>query len=193
MLLQRLVALSRTLESGIPAFYKERTVRWQLNLTAAGELASSELIDLADPTDQARKNGVTRPTPYLTRTSAIAPCLGTDSLEYVLGWTDAPARESRARDCTSAFRALVKTWAAACEDPAAAAVAAFYQTAADGQVTRPQEWAPNQVVQIAVAGRPVAELPAAAVFWAREAQRRKSGGDDAVPGVCWSVGTSGNC
>ena len=182
MLLQRLVAHSRVLDSETPAFYKNAPVRWQLNLTADGELANPELLDLADPTDKARKNGVLRDVPYVTKTSADAPAIGTDTGEYLLGWfssdgDDEQTAKARARAGrrTTLSRALHARWAQAIKDPMPKAVTIFLHSEAAQAVVQPAGWAPNHLIQIAVSGVPVADLAAARAFWASEAARRKSG------------------
>ncbi len=190
MLLRRLVDLSTTLGSSIPAFYKVRSVRWQLDLTADGQLAQPELVDLADPTDPARRNGVNRATPYLTRTRAIAPCLGTDSLEYVLGWSDTPERQDWVDQCHTAFANLFTSWAAERHtEPAARAVEQFFRAGYGSGVNRHEGWEPRQVVQLSVEGRAITDLPSAQLYWATEAARRKGGGGTRV-GVCLVCGES---
>jgi hypothetical protein len=73
MLLQRLIDRAQHDEAAEPEFSSGRPVRWQLALTASGDLASAELTDLADPSDKTRKNGTVHPVPHTTRTIGVAP------------------------------------------------------------------------------------------------------------------------
>jgi CRISPR-associated protein Csd1 len=199
MLLQRLVSLSRTLDSDIPAFYAVQSVRWQLNLTADGELASPELLDLADPSDKARKNGVRRAVPSITKTSGDAPAVGTDTGEYLLGWFEVEGsddeirkRQIRAEKRVVLSRNIHQRWAESLQDPRSAAVASFFDGSDVQAVIRPSEWRANQRIQVAVAGIPAADLPILRTFWAREAQRRKSGDGKASLGLCLVCGGIGS-
>ena len=108
MLLQRLVDRTQTGEAGEPEFFRDRPVRWQLALTAGGDLAGAELTDLADPSDKARKNGTVHPVPHTTRTVGVAPCIGADDIQYVLGWCDENAKPARVEKCHAAFINLTK-------------------------------------------------------------------------------------
>ena len=51
MLLQRLIDRTQPDEAAEPEFSSSRPVRWQLALTASGDLASAELTDLAGDND----------------------------------------------------------------------------------------------------------------------------------------------
>jgi CRISPR-associated protein Csd1 len=187
MLLQRLVDRVQDSEAGEPRFFRNRAVRWQLALTADGDLASTQLIDLADPSDNTRKNGTTHPVPLTTRTSGVAPCPGADDIQYVLGWCDDKSSPDRVAECHRAFIDMTSTWADA--DPAetaARAVARFYASGQAATVAQPERWASKQLVLISVDGRPVTELPSLARFWAAEVERRKAAG----PG---SEGRQGLC
>jgi CRISPR-associated protein Csd1 len=103
MLLQRLVDRTQTGEAAEPAFFRDRAVRWQLALSAGGGLASAELTDLADPSDRARKNGSIHPVPHTTRTVGVAPCIGADDIQYVLGWCDEKSKAARVEQCHAAL------------------------------------------------------------------------------------------
>jgi CRISPR-associated protein Csd1 len=197
MLLQRLVSLAERTTGGAPPFFKDRPVRWQLMLNADGTLANTHLVDLADPSDRARKNGIARSVPYLTRTVGVAPCLGADDLKYVLGWCDgktaAEGKSDRVEQCHAAFLALTHAWAAdAADDAVAVAVARFFTSGAHAALVPPAEWSSSQVVQIAVEGRPVTELPSLQRFWSAEARRRKGGTETGgTDGVCLVCGIPG--
>jgi CRISPR-associated protein Csd1 len=184
MLLRRLVDHQpEDDEAARPAFYADRPVRWQLDLRADGTVAG--LVDLADPSDRARKNGETRTVPYVTRTSGIAPLPGADDLQYVLGWSDDSTKPDRVAGCHTAFVEAMTRWAAqAPEVPAARAVAAFYAGAGPSSVDQPAEWGSKQTAILAVAGRPVTDEPSLQRFWVAEVERGKGGGREGICLVC---------
>jgi CRISPR-associated protein Csd1 len=177
MLLQRLVDRPQGGEAGEPEFFRGRPVRWQLALSAGGDLASAELTDLADPSDKARKNGTVHPVPHTTRTVGVAPCIGADDIQYVLGWCDETSKPARTEKCLAAFISLTKAWADAYpDDTTACAIARFYASGQVAEITQPGKWASKQLVLISVDGQPVTELPSLRRFWAAEVERRKAGG-----------------
>jgi CRISPR-associated protein Csd1 len=191
MLLQRLAARVQGDDADTPDFLRNRTVRWQLALTADGELASTTLTDLGDPSDSARKNGTLHRVPHTTRTVGIAPCIGADDVQYVLGWCDEDSKPDRVERCHASFAGLVSAWAAAFpEDPAAAAVDRFYASGGVAGVVRPEGWTSKQLVLISVDGEPATGLPSLRRFWAAEVVRRKAGrpGSDTRQGLCLVCG-----
>ena len=160
MLLQRLADRPQREEADKPEFFRDRPVRWQLALTADGDLASAELTDLADPSDKARKNGTVHPVPHTTRTVGVAPCIGADDIQYVLGWCDETSKPARVGKCHASFISLTKAWADAYpDDTAARAVARFYASGQVADITQPGRWTSKQVMLISVDGQPVTELP----------------------------------
>jgi CRISPR-associated protein Csd1 len=187
MLLQRLVDRTQTGEVGEPEFVRDRAVRWQLALSAGGGLASAELTDLADPSDRARKNGSIHPVPHATRTVGVAPCIGADDIQYVLGWCDEKSKAARVEQCHASFVSITNAWADAYpDDPAARAIARFYASGQVADVARPGAWVSKQLVLISVDGQPVTELPTLRRFWAAEVERRKAGepGGTTRRGLC---------
>jgi CRISPR-associated protein Csd1 len=110
MLLQRLVDRTQPGEAGEPEFFRDRPVRWQLALTADGDLASAQLTDLAEPSDQTRKNGTVYPVPHTTRTVGVAPCIGADDIQYVLGWCDDKSKPARVKQCHASFISITNAW-----------------------------------------------------------------------------------
>ena len=169
MLLQRLVDRTQRGEAGEPEFFRDRPVRWQLALTAGGDLASAELTDLADPSDKARKNGTVHPVPHTTRTVGVAPCIGADDIQYVLGWCDDKSKPARVEQCHASFISITKAWADAYPDEtAASAIARFYASGQAADIARPDTWTSKQLVLISVDGQPVTELPSLRRFWAAE-------------------------
>ena len=177
MLLQRLVDRTQRDEAAEPEFFRDRTLRWQLALTADGDLASEELTDLADPSDKTRKNGTVHPVPHTTRTVGVAPCIGADDIQYVLGWCDDKSKPARVEQCHASFISSTNAWADAYPDETAAtAIARFYASGQVAGITRPDTWTSKQLVLISVDGQPVTELPSLRRFWAAEVERRKAKG-----------------
>jgi CRISPR-associated protein Csd1 len=194
MLLQRLVDRTQRDEAGEPAFFRDRPVRWQLALTGSGDLASTQLIDLADPSDNTRKNGTVHPVPHATRTVGVAPCIGADDIQYVLGWCDEKSKPARIEQCHASFIRLTKAWADAYPDETAAqAVVGFYATGQVADIDQPDKWSSKQLVLISVDGQPVTELPSLRRFWAAEVERRKARGPDGAArrGLCLVCGQEG--
>jgi CRISPR-associated protein Csd1 len=198
MLLQRLVAYQPTQADGPQQPYSRvRAVRWQLDLDANGRYIDlTNLVDAADPT---RKNGVPRLVPHLARSSGIAPCLGADDIQYVLGWADDKTRPDRADDCHQAFVALCQGWAAAePDDNVAAAVAAFYSRDGVESVEKPPKWWSKDLVLLVVDGRPVTDSETLWRHWQRTVEARKSstgantGPGTARQGICLVCGTTGS-
>ena len=194
MLLQRLVDRPQGDEAAEPEFFRGRPVRWQLALTADGDLASTELTDLADPSDKARKNGTIHPVPHTTRTVGVAPCIGVDDIQYVLGWCDETSKHGRVGKCHAAFISLTRAWADAYpDDTAASAIVRFYASGQVADIVRPGRWASKQVVLISVGGQSATELPSLRRFWSGEIERRKTGGPGGTArrGLCPVCGREG--
>jgi CRISPR-associated protein Csd1 len=187
MLLQRLIERANSKQDDTPAFFRNRPVRWLLALTANGDVASPQLADLADPTDKARKNGTVHPVPHTTRTVGVAPCIGADDIQYVLGWCDAASKSARVQRCQDSFISITKAWAEANPgETAANAIARFYASGRATTIVRPEKWTSKQLVLITVNGQPVTELPSLRQFWAAEVERRKASGPGggARQGLC---------
>ncbi|CAO5167437.1 CRISPR-associated protein Csd1 [Frankia sp. AiPs1] len=192
MLLARLAAFEQPVvvgfeDAALPPFFQVRPMKWGLRVTSSGELGASDLIDLSDSTDRARKNGEAFAVPYIARAAGISPLLGADDIQYALGWADDAAKPDRVAKCHAASIALVQGWArAAPDDPVAQACARFYQTGAYAAVARPATWTSKQGVILLVGAdaHPVTEEPSLRAYWGLEVQRRKAGGG--------STGTDGD-
>jgi CRISPR-associated protein Csd1 len=194
MLLQRLIDRTRYDETGEPKFFRGRPVRWQLALTGSGDLASTQLIDLADPSDKTRKNGTDHPVPHATRTVGIAPCIGADDIQYVLGWCDEQSKAARIKQCHASFIELTKAWADAYPgETAARAIVRFYASGQVAGVAPPDNWASKQLVLISVDGQAVTDLPSLRRFWGTEVERRKASRADGSTrsGLCLVCGQEG--
>jgi CRISPR-associated protein Csd1 len=191
MLLNRLVELARRPGSAVP-FHRDREFRWQLNLTATGELEASTLRPLQDPDVTGRPRGVSHPVPTMVRTVGVAANLAADDAQYVLGWADEDSKPTRVAQCHAAFVDLTQRWADSDHgrvDPTAQAVVAFYRDGGAQQVERPEGCTAKSGVLIWVAGVPAYRSPSVAPFWAEEVARRK--GSAAGEGLCLVCGRIG--
>ena len=71
--------------------------------------------------------------PHTTRTVGVAPCIGADDIQYVLGWCDDKSKPGRVEQCHASFIGITKAWAEAYPDETAAqAIVRFY---ASGQAS----------------------------------------------------------
>jgi CRISPR-associated protein Csd1 len=195
MLLTRLVEhASNAADAGSgapPAYYKPQKIRWVLELSPDGSLASRELTPLADPGDPAHKNGVEHVVPSITKTSGIAPRLTVDTPEYLFGWVPEGGKADRVRRAHEAFCEMAASWAAA--DPAgpAQALHRFLAEGHPGQLSVPDGWGRGDQVIVRVNGDcPVFlhQTESAKRFWASIAASRKESGDK---GLCLVCGTTG--
>ncbi|ABD12700.1 hypothetical protein ThrDRAFT_03247 [Frankia casuarinae] len=200
MLLQRLTEFQRPMISGVddlPPFYQSRPMRWGLMIDADGQLAMPDLLDLSDPTDKLRRFGEPGPVPYLTRSSGASPLLGADDIQYVLGWADDDAKPDWVGRCHASFVDLVHRWATAFPaDLIAQAVDGFFTRRGHNQVRRPEVWTSKQGIVLLVGddGHWLPEERSVQIFWEREVQRRKAGGDSpdgGRRGVCLVCGQDG--
>lgn len=179
MLLRQLVdyrptGTNRDREPAKP-YSRVRTVRWELHLRADGTLWS--LQDLADPSTRDTKNGRPTEVPHAGRTVAIAPVLGADDVQYVLGWVDSKTKPARVEAAHQAFVELCRRWARECADePVAQAVVRFYARGGPAAIDpRPTKWTSKDLVSIVVDEQPVVECPSVWQLWSRIVEERKGG------------------
>jgi CRISPR-associated protein Csd1 len=186
-------------------YYARRPVKWELIIDDAGVPESNQL----EPRfTKEVPFGTVVNVPSVTRTSGIAPAIGVDSIEYVLG-RDADNEEQgcdsdRAAARLQAFIDLNEAWAKADPEGPGAAIAAFYR---DGHHRRTElpaprtdpktgetksEWRRSDLVQFIVAtadsDRVAHDCPSAHDFWAGAAIGRKGLG---ARGICLVCGTEG--
>jgi CRISPR-associated protein Csd1 len=181
MLLRQLVDFTPILaDDATPArpYSRQRSVRWELNLTKEGRI-HGQLVGLSDP-DRPSKAGQDRLVPNAGRTVAIAPSLGADDVQYVLGWADETSKPTRVADAHAAFVALCRRWAQRYpQDPVAAAVVAFYdrgEVAKLDESKRRLKWTSKDLVLVTVDGRPVTASDTLWQLWKTVVEERKSGG-----------------
>ncbi|MBF6062052.1 type I-C CRISPR-associated protein Cas8c/Csd1 [Nocardia terpenica] len=197
MLIKRLVD-SRS-DDSVPRYYRTRTVRWAIMIDSSGD---GHLVDRADTEFKA---GSPVATPYLTRTSGVAPMLLTDTLEYVLGVAkDVPtklaagAREKALEKSLAdadrrngAYLSLLREWMESSGDPLAREVYDFFT--AGGCLAlfadpRLRDAKSSDLVAILAAGEMVHLRDSATAFWAQVAQARKSSGTERLCLSCFTAG-----
>jgi CRISPR-associated protein Csd1 len=187
VLITRLVQYAEHSAGRTPRYYRNRVIRWALAIDASGRL---KLLDLAED----GRHGKAMATPYLTRTSGIAPMLLSDSLEYVLGVPkdDTDKARAGADKRHDAYLDLLKAWYDDTRDPDAEVIWDAFRTGAHRALTPPEESRPkakpSDNVAIMVNGRWAHDLPSAQAYWAKVAKARKSSGND---GLCLCCGTTG--
>ncbi|HEY9471245.1 MAG TPA: type I-C CRISPR-associated protein Cas8c/Csd1 [Propionibacteriaceae bacterium] len=189
MLLTRLADYARVSKRDAPPYYKDKLVRYVLELNRDGTLASPRLTSLANPAQPRMKNGVVHTVPSIVKTSGIAPTLAVDTCEYMFGWVDETTKKpQRVEQMHQRFRALVDQWVEM--DPAGPgrALKQFY---ADGHVARlsPEPgWSRADVVAVRVAGRFLHATESAQRFWKSVAEGRKTSGRTGLCLVCGEPG-----
>ncbi len=178
-----------------PPYYAPVTFEWELALDERGVPLSDELRPLTHTVTSKTGKTTTQPgrsvpAPYITRTRAIVPMLGSDQTGYVLGWSDENLSPDNARARHQAFFALTKAWAAselAADDPVPPALLAWLRSWRD-QISRPESATAKQGVLITVAGQNAFDSRSAAEFWARHASEKKGSGRQGVCLVCGRTG-----
>ncbi|WP_246538758.1 type I-C CRISPR-associated protein Cas8c/Csd1 [Saccharopolyspora endophytica] len=187
MLVQRLVEYAREHSTSKP-FHREREFSWELALSSTGK---KPRLDECRDADEARKGrGQRHLTPAVTRTVGVAPQMGADDVQYVLGWGDEGTKPARVQDCHQQFVDLINRWAeeSAGECPEAEVVRDFYARGGVAEVQRPDEIGAKQGVLISVDGVRIITLDALTWFWEAEVARRKTGG---TTGLCLVCGRDG--
>jgi CRISPR-associated protein Csd1 len=170
-----------------PPYYRSRPVRWAILLNPDGTPAVPRLDDRSDAE---HPSGRQLAVPYVNRSGVRPPpMLLADDLRYVLGFT-ADETERERGDCdrrNTEFITLVNAWRdSAPGDPAARAVASFYEHGFHRELQSPPDSAkPTDVTAIMVDAGWAHDRPSAAGFWARVVRDRKS--SDAA-GLCLVCG-----
>jgi CRISPR-associated protein Csd1 len=187
MLIQRLAEhAKRTHGDDGPRYYRNRTVRWAIMITADGKLS---LISRADADHKA---GSSLPTPYLTRTSGVAAMLLVDTLEYVfaIAKEDTDKAQAGADRRNDAYLTLLKSWKDASPDPIADLVWEAFQAERHLELLAalPDDAKSSDLVGIMVDGEWAHLRPSAITYWAEVARVRKSSGDDGLCLACAEYG-----
>jgi CRISPR-associated protein Csd1 len=153
MLLTRLAEHAAHRSDLPPPYYRNRTVRWVINIASDGTPAAPELQDHAGRDQPA---GQPLPAPYVYRSGQRPPAaLLVDTLQYVLAVHPADARydqaetERRHRD----YAGLLARWRdSAPGDEVARAVAAFFGAGHHLRLKVPGDAKPTDLVAVMVAG-----------------------------------------
>ncbi|MFC7382208.1 type I-C CRISPR-associated protein Cas8c/Csd1 [Sphaerisporangium rhizosphaerae] len=187
MLIKQLVAHARDRTDLPPPYYRNRSVRWAIDLDSAGRPRGDHLIDLSTPEAKA---GQMLATPYVQRSgTGSLPFLLTDTLQYVLAAAkdDSDKQIADAQRRNADFIALIDRWAK--DEPLAAPVVAFFHSGAHTKMVIPPGAAPTDVVAIRTDDGWVHALPSAVTIWGDIVRQRKSSSDEI--GICLSCGQPG--
>jgi len=175
--------------AGSRPYSRIRNVMWELALNADGT-PRGDLVPLADPSDPITRWGLKILVPNTSRTSGIAPNLGADDILYVLGWLDEKSEPDWVAERHEAFAEQSRRWARERpDDPAAAAVARFYERDLIAQVAKPTDhkWSSKDLVIINVSGVPATDSDSMWQLWKTIVEERKSGGRRGLCIVCGNV------
>ncbi|MDX3101083.1 type I-C CRISPR-associated protein Cas8c/Csd1 [Nonomuraea angiospora] len=170
-----------------PPYYRNRNVRWAIDLDEDGHPRGGCLVDLSSPDAKA---GVLLDTPYVQRSgTGSLPFLLTDTLQYVLAMPkdDSDKQVTDARRRAEDFAELVHRWAK--DEPLAEPVVRFLQRGASSQVEIPEQAKPSDVVAIRTDQGWVHDLPSAVQVWGQIVRERKSAASGL--GICLSCGEQG--
>ncbi|MER6950452.1 type I-C CRISPR-associated protein Cas8c/Csd1 [Nonomuraea sp. NPDC000554] len=170
-----------------PPYYRNRNVRWAIDLDEGGRPRGGRLVDLSTAD---AKSGVPLDTPYVQRSGiGSLPFLLTDTLQYVLAMPkdDSDKQIVDARRRAEDFVELVNRWAK--EEPLAEPVVRFLQRGALSEVEIPSEAKPSDVVAIRTDQGWVHALPSAVRVWGQIVRERKSAASG--QGICLSCGEQG--
>lgn len=189
MLIQRLAEYG-TQAGTPPPYYRNRAVRWSIQLDASGRALTSELTDLADADNKA---GPQMATPFTVRSGTRPPpMLLCDSLVYVLGMAQKDTEEARvdAARRHGEYVALLRAWLdAAPDDSSAAAVCSFFGRGDHRRLLIPPEAKPADPVTIMIGGQRAHMSSSAVSFWAGQVRARKTAGQ--AEGICLCCGMPG--
>lgn len=189
MLLTRLVEYARTDPAVPPAYYASKLLRWIVELNADGSPASTQLTDLADPTERTRRNGIPHVVPAVQRSGTGAqPMLAADTAEYALGWSTDETRVAKSARYHAAFADLASRWHQADRSAESSALHEFLTGQHADTLVRPDDLTGNHLVAFRVAGRFLHADPGAQRFWAGEAVGRKGSTRE---GLCLVCGQNG--
>ncbi|MFC5288845.1 type I-C CRISPR-associated protein Cas8c/Csd1 [Actinokineospora guangxiensis] len=189
MLLQRLAEHARTQPHTRP-FHRALGFRWELRLNHDGTPAATSLESVTTTDAKGKARLAEHIVPATVRTVGVAPNLAADDVQYVLGWADPTTRTDRVARCHAAFVDLTRRWAQTHpDDPAAAALIAFYDRGGPDLIERADDIAAKDRVLVTVGGRFAHDATTAASFWSHEVTNRKG---SANSGLCLVCGTTGS-
>ncbi|MEV0196355.1 type I-C CRISPR-associated protein Cas8c/Csd1 [Nonomuraea sp. NPDC050691] len=187
MLIRQLAAHAGDRRDLPPPYYRNRNVRWAIDLDGDGHPRGGRLVDLSTAES---KSGVPLDTPYVQRSgTGSLPFLLTDTLQYVLAMPkdDSDKQIADARRRAEGFAELVYRWAK--DEPLAKPVVRFLRSGALSEVEIPAHAKPSDVVAIRTDQGWVHALPSAVQVWGQIVRERKSAAGGL--GICLSCGEGG--
>ncbi|MBV7706459.1 type I-C CRISPR-associated protein Cas5c [Nocardia nova] len=190
-MLQRLAAYARANPVDVPAFYRDREIRWKLTVPVdrAGTVTGPVVLGpLADP--ERPKRGVIQSVPSSTRTVGVSPNLAADDVQYVLGWGDDNTRPERVAECHRAFVDLIGDWAdsvPAQDDPVPHQLRELYRSGALDELERPEGMQAKDGVAIVVGDEYAHCSSSAAGFWREHVGAVKGSGREGMCMICCRV------
>ncbi|RCG31427.1 type I-C CRISPR-associated protein Cas8c/Csd1 [Sphaerisporangium album] len=187
MLIKQLVEHARDRTDLPPPYYRNRSVRWAIDLDPQGRPRGNRLIDLS--TAEA-KAGQILATPYVQRSgTGSLPFLLTDTLQYALAVAkdDSGKQINDAQRRNADFIDLIDRWAK--DEPRAAPIATFFHSGAHARLAIPEEATVSDVVAIRTDDGWVHALPSAVGVWGSIVRARKSSGNG--NGICLACGEPG--
>ncbi len=173
MLLQKLAEYAdRTpADETPPRLYRQRAIRYLIDLDAEGRPVTGQLIELADPSSPQTRRGDRRLAPEVRRSSDIRPLLLADKADYVLGYVGPGSSASRARRAREAHAAFVEQARRCLEitgEPMVQAVVRFLESVPLKQLTLPADFDPRASITFRVDGVLPIDLPTVRNFWAAQ-------------------------
>ncbi|MET9343628.1 type I-C CRISPR-associated protein Cas8c/Csd1 [Nonomuraea sp. NPDC003804] len=187
MLIRQLAAHAGDRRDLPPPYYRNRNVRWAIDLDADGRPRGDRLVDLSTAD---AKSGVPLDTPYVQRSgTGSLPFLLTDTLQYVLAMPkdDNDKQIADARRRAEDFAELVYRWGK--DEPLAEPVVRFLRRGAFSEVEIPAQAKPSDVVAIRTDQGWVHALPSVVRVWGQIVRERKSAASG--QGICLSCGEQG--
>jgi CRISPR-associated protein Csd1 len=151
-----------------PRLYAETSVRYIIELDAAGRPYSPRPVDTADPSSARTRRGQRYLMPEVVRSSGIKPLLLADTGTYVLGVAREGDKPDRVRAYHAAFKALLARCAEVTGSPDVEAVLAFLDSDPLSKLQLPDDFDPGAKMTFRVAGRFPTDNAGVQRFWATE-------------------------
>jgi CRISPR-associated protein Csd1 len=190
MLLTRLAEHAARSDELPPSFYRNRAVRWAIEIQADGTPAALRLTGRADKQHPA---GYPMAAPYIYRSGQRPPAvLLVDDLRYVAGWEEDDSERARADAArrNQDYITLLERWRASTpQDPVPQAVVSFFKRGFHKKLNLDGA-KPRDVTAIWVEGHGWAhDRDSAVAFWGTIARERKTSA--ANTGICLVCGRPG--
>lgn len=164
MLLRRLAEYSDTLDLP-PTLYRQKPVRYIIEIDQSGRLLSSRPTDTADPASPMVRKGAPRMVPEVQRTSGIKALLLADKADYTLGPADAAS--SRKNKSHEAYLDLVSRCVLATRESCVSAVLDFLKSGISS-LELPDDFDRGATIVFRVGEVFPTDLPTVQAFWAAE-------------------------